>query len=139
MIMEEKDFIGKTAGEVRWADNGAYCYFHPHDLPFDIKTDPATHRVFMETAMALARLDGKVSDMRSEEIEVLRMAFTLKESTMSSTIEGTRSTLDDVYRSERRTEKMKSLTETIGKSGITKKPWTTDLEKSARVTPYRSI
>ena len=33
--MDESEFKGTVTGEVRWAMNGAYCYFHPHDLPYD--------------------------------------------------------------------------------------------------------
>lgn len=40
--MDECIFIGHKAGEVRWADNGQYCYFMPHDLPFDYEPDRET-------------------------------------------------------------------------------------------------
>lgn len=35
MFMDPMEFRGSVAGEIRWAMNGAYCYFHPHDLPYD--------------------------------------------------------------------------------------------------------
>jgi len=99
--MDEKEFTGSIAGEVRWAMNGAYCYFHPHELPFNLNLNPNTQQSLSDAAIELARLDGVVSQMDAEESEILLMAFTLMESASSSSIEGTRSTVDDLYRSER--------------------------------------
>ncbi|MCL2786267.1 MAG: Fic family protein [Methanomassiliicoccaceae archaeon] len=103
--MNEKEFTGTIAGEVRWAMNGSYCYFHPHELPFEIDVDRRTQQSLSEAAIELARLDGMASQMDAEESEILLTAFTLMESASSSSIEGTRSTLDDLYRSERIEEK----------------------------------
>jgi Fic family protein len=103
--MDEREFTGTIAGEVRWAMNGAYCYFHPHELPLNVSIDRNTRMSLSKAAVELARLDGMTSQMDSEESEILLTAFTLIESTSSSSIEGTISTLDDVYRSERIDEK----------------------------------
>lgn len=103
--MDEKEFTGNIAGEVRWAMNGEYCYFHPHELPLDIDIGRKTQMSLSAAAVELARLDGMTSQMNSEESEILLTAFTLIESASSSSIEGTRSTLDDIYRSERVAEK----------------------------------
>jgi Fic family protein len=103
--MNEKEFTGIIAGEVRWAMNGAYCYFHPHELPLNVVIDHKTQKVLSEAAVELARLDGMTSRMDAEGSEILLTAFALIESTSSSSIEGTRSTLDDIYRSERIEEK----------------------------------
>jgi len=103
--MNEKEFIGTIAGEVRWGMNGSYCYFHPHELPPDVEIDHKTRLSLSSAAIELARLDGMTSHMSAEESEILLTAFTLVESTSSSSIEGTRSTLDDLYRSERIKEK----------------------------------
>ncbi|MCL1810709.1 MAG: Fic family protein [Methanomassiliicoccaceae archaeon] len=103
--MNEKDFEGTIAGEVRWAMNGAYCYFHPHELPLKADIDRRTHLALSKAAIELARLDGMTSQMDAEESEILLTAFTLMESASSSSIEGTRSTLDDLFRSERFEEK----------------------------------
>ncbi|MCL1983940.1 MAG: Fic family protein [Methanomassiliicoccaceae archaeon] len=99
--MDETKFTGTIAGEVRWAMNGAYCYFHPHELPPNMVIDRRTQLTLSEAAVELARLDGMTSQMDTEEYEILLTAFTLMESASSSSIEGTRSTLDDLYRSER--------------------------------------
>jgi len=103
--MDEREFTGTIAGEVNWAMNGAYCCFQPHELPHDVEIDPVTRLSLSAASVELARLDGMVSQMGAEESEIFRMAFALKESTSSSSIEGIRSTLDDLYRSERFKEK----------------------------------
>ena len=103
--MDERGFTGTIAGEVRWAMNGAYCYFHPHELPHDVEIDRRVRLSLSAAAVELARLDGMTSQMSAEESEILLTAFALMESTSSSSIEGTRSTLDDLYRSERIMEK----------------------------------
>jgi Fic family protein len=105
MGMDEREFTGTIAGEVRWAMNGAYCYFHPRELPLDVVVDRGTQLFLSEAANELARLDGMTSQMDTEESEILLTAFTLMESASSSSIEGTRSTLDDLYRSARIKEK----------------------------------
>ena len=98
-------FTGTIAGEVRWAMNGAYCHFHPHELPLNVEIDRRTQLSLSKAAIELARLDGITAQMDAEESEILLTAFTLMESASSSSIEGTRSTLDDLYRSERIEEK----------------------------------
>jgi len=103
--MDEREFTGTIAGEVRWAMNGAYCYFHPHSLPHAVDIGRMTRLSLSAATIELARLDGMTSQMGAEESEILLTAFALKESTSSSSIEGTRSTLDDIYRSERIEEK----------------------------------
>jgi len=103
--MDEREFKGTIAGEVRWAMNGAYCYFHPRELPLDIKIDRRRQMSVSKATIELARLDGMTSQMDDEESEILWTAFSLIESTSSSSIEGTRTTLDDIYRSERIEEK----------------------------------
>ena len=103
--MDERAFTGIVAGKVRWAMNGAYCYFHPHELPLDVHIDRRTRLSLSEAAVELARLDGMTLHMDAEESDILLTAFTLMESASSSSIEGTTSTLDDLFRSERMEEK----------------------------------
>ncbi|MGN1044493.1 MAG: Fic family protein [Candidatus Methanomethylophilaceae archaeon] len=56
----------------------------------------------MELALInLSKLDGKVSQMTAEERNVLLRPFVLMESTKSSAIEGTGTTIEDIYMSER--------------------------------------
>lgn len=111
--MKESDFIGSMSGEVRWATNGAYYFFNPKNLPLNMEIDSETNNKFINAAMSLARLDGIMSLMTKDELKLLMRAFTSKESTSSSSIEGTMSTLEDLYRSERIVEKNHQKAEDI--------------------------
>ena len=106
--MDESEFKGKVTGEVRWASNGAYCYFHPHDLPYDWLCSRESLSRMGAAATELARLDGMLRFIDPETVNVLTMNLSLRESTSSSSIEGTRSTVDDIFRSERETERDES-------------------------------
>lgn len=55
----------------------------------------------LDAVISLSNLNGRVSAMSSEERDIFMRAFTLKESVCSSSIEGTRSTLSDMFRSEK--------------------------------------
>ena len=103
--MDESDFKGSITGEVRWGMNGNYCYFHPHDLPFDWLCSREVQYEMGRASTELARLDGMLMALGDESVRMLTMNLTLKESASSSSIEGTRSTVDDVFRSEKEIEK----------------------------------
>ena len=102
--MKESDFKGKVTGEVRWAMNGAYCYFHPYNLPYDWLCSRESMSKMRRASNELARLDGMLRFIDPETVKILTMNLSLRESTLSSSIEGTRSTVDDIFRSEREEE-----------------------------------
>ena len=106
--MNESEFKGKVTGEVRWASNGEYCYFHPYNLPYDWLCSRESLSRMRDAATELARLDGMLRFVDPETVGVLTMNLSLRESTSSSSIEGTRSTVDDIFRSEREEEKDES-------------------------------
>lgn len=99
--MDESDFKGTKTGEVRWSMNGGYCYFHPYDLPFDHVCTSEVKNAMTNASIELARLDGMLRLIDDDTIKMLTMNIALVESTSSSSIEGTRSTVDDVLRSEK--------------------------------------
>ena len=99
-LMDENSYSPTISGEVRWADNGGYCYFHPHPLPIPFPIDDDTQDLIIRAVLALGRLDGKVSHLSSDERSMLTRAFTMKESALSSAIEGTGTTMSDLYLSE---------------------------------------
>ena len=107
--MDESDFIGTKTGEVRWSMYGEYCYFHPHDLPFDHDYSPEVISAMTDASIELARLDGMLGLVDDSTVEMLSRNLSLMESTSSSSIEGTRSTVDDVFRSEKEEEKNESI------------------------------
>ena len=98
--MDESLYSPEISGEVRWADNGGYCYFHPNPLPLAFTVDEDTRDLMDRAMLALGRLDGKVSHMSTDERSMLTRAFTMKESALSSAIEGTGTTMSDLYLSE---------------------------------------
>lgn len=55
----------------------------------------------MDTVIALSNLNGWVSALSEEERKIFTSVFVLKESVHSSSIEGTRSTISDMYRYEK--------------------------------------
>lgn len=107
--MDESDFIGTKTGEVRWSMYGEYCYFHPHDLPFDHDYSPEVISAMTDASIEIARLDGMLRLVDDSTVEMLSRNLSLMESTSSSSIEGTRSTVDDVFRSEKEEEKNESI------------------------------
>ena len=88
---------------------GEYCYFHPHDLPFDHDYSPEVISAMTDASIELARLDGMLGLVDDSTVEMLSRNLSLMESTSSSSIEGTRSTVDDVFRSEKEEEKNESI------------------------------
>ena len=108
MFMDPMEFRGSVAGEIRWAMNGAYCYFHPHDLPYDWICSRDSLSRMKEASVELARLDGMMRFLDPEMVRVLTMNLSLMESASSSSIEGTRSTVEDIFLSERVVERNES-------------------------------
>ena len=98
--MNESDFKGNLTGEVRWGMNGGYCYFQPHDLPFNWICSHETQSLIYAASTELARLDGMIRFIGDEVGKMLTMNLALMESTSSSSIEGTRSTVEDIFRSD---------------------------------------
>ncbi|MBR4504088.1 MAG: Fic family protein [Candidatus Methanomethylophilaceae archaeon] len=99
--MDERIFTSKISGSVRFNTDGMYTYFQPNELPFDIEFSKHIYRESTSAVLSLGNLNGRVSGMEEEERSVLFDTLTLKESVHSSSIEGTRSTIGDVYRSEK--------------------------------------
>ncbi len=103
--MDEKDFVNSKTGKVIWEQNGMYFRFEPETLPFkEFVPSSALGNALLSTALVLGRLDGVTQKLTSQEVHLLRMPFILKEATLSSEIEGTRSTLTDVYKDEKQKE-----------------------------------
>lgn len=99
--MREENYHPKISGEVRYSDNGGFSYFWPNDLPMDFQLSRKTTKRIETALINLSKLDGKVSQMSEEERDTLLIPFTLMESTKSSAIEGTGTTIEDIYLSER--------------------------------------
>ena len=99
--MRDENYHPKISGEVRYSDNGGFSYFWPNDLPMDFPLSRKTTKRLETALVNLSKLDGKVSQMSKEERNTLLIPFILMESTKSSAIEGTGTTIEDLYLSER--------------------------------------
>lgn len=103
--MDDRRYHPIKSGEIRYSNNGEFSYFWPRDLPFDIEMNRKILKKTETATVALSKLDGKVSQMTEQERNILLVPFILMESTKSSAIEGTGTTMEDIYRSERVEEK----------------------------------
>lgn len=103
--MDEREFTNSKTGKLVWEQNGMYYRFEPNPLPFkEFVPSQSLITALLNTALVLGRLDGQTQKLSPQEVHLLRMPFILKEATLSSEIEGTRSTLTDVYKEEKQKE-----------------------------------
>lgn len=98
--MSEKDFENTKTGKLIWDTQGLYYRFEPNDLPLEFSVKSEVQNLIIETSMNLGRLDGIANKFSKEEADLIITPFVIKEAQLSSEIEGTQSTLDDVYRGE---------------------------------------
>ncbi|MBR7005317.1 MAG: Fic family protein [Candidatus Methanomethylophilaceae archaeon] len=98
--MKEDGYRPGKSGEIR-VHYGQFSYFWPCDLPLEIHLDKGIERKMEKALVSLSRLDGKVSQLSEDERGTLLLPFVLMESVRSSAIEGTGTTMEDIYRSER--------------------------------------
>ena len=103
--MDKGHFKSNLTGRLVFEQKGLYFHFEPKALPFKYKPDLKMNNLLMETALKLGELNGITKRFSRKEINLLKMPFILKEATFSSRIEGTRSTLTDVYKGKKEKEK----------------------------------
>jgi Fic family protein len=95
--MELEKFNGKM-GDVRQASEGAYFTFEPNPLPCDIQYDRDLVKILSEALTSLGNLSG--IGYRLPNPHLLITPYLKKEAVFSSKIEGTRTTLSDLFISE---------------------------------------
>ncbi len=98
--------FGTKAGEVSNSRNGAYYTFTPNGLPVPISMDPEMQKLLEEVGLKLGNLNGMGNQLPNPWI--LINPFLKKEAVISSKIEGTQSSLEDVLLFEARDEKAES-------------------------------
>jgi len=101
--MDENSLRSDKAGRMEWSDNGQFCYFMPNALPLGIGTENFTGRS-LRTVSGMSRLDGRISNIPHGERFVILNSFAIKEATATSAIEGTRSTVSDIFKEEKEKE-----------------------------------
>lgn len=99
--MKENDFVSRKTGNLVWEQNGAYYRFEPNMLPFELDETPELSAQAQKAIACLARLDGLTLKFSREEISLFQTPFMIKEAKLSSEIEGTRSTISDVFKEEK--------------------------------------
>ena len=109
--MKAEIYDPKISGEIRYSYNGEFSYFYPFDLPFNIPITTDIRKKMEKALIAVVRLDGKVSQMSPDERGLLLKPFSVMESMESTAIEGTNTTVENVYRSERTKNKDKGTNE----------------------------
>lgn len=103
--MDEHLFKSTKTGKLVWVNEGMYYRFEPNNLPFDYIPSNKISSQLTKTALALGKLNGLSHKFSANEIRLMQYPFELKEAQLSSEIEGTRSTITDVYKSEKVEEK----------------------------------
>lgn len=99
--MKEEAFTSKLTGKIVWVQEGMYYRFEPKLLPFEYIPTINVRLQQTKTALALGELNGLSNKLDESEIMLLQYPFMLKEAQLSSEIEGTRSTITDVYKGEK--------------------------------------
>lgn len=99
--MKEENYHPTVSGEIRHSDNGGFTYFWPNDLPMNIPLSRKTFKKIETATIVLSRLDGKMSQMSENDRDAMLIPIALLESVNSSAIEGTGTTMEDLYLSER--------------------------------------
>jgi len=101
--MDENSLRSDKAGRMEWSDNGQFCYFMPNTLPLEIGTENFIGKS-LRTVSGMSKLDGRISNIPYEERFVILNSFAIKEATATSAIEGTRSTVSDIFKEEKERE-----------------------------------
>ncbi len=109
--MDEREFTNKEVGKLQWVSDGMYYRFEPKKLPLIYTPSIKVLRQMTNASLALGGLKSLSKEFSKQEIFLLQYPFMIKEAQLSSEIEGTRSTIADVYKGkkieERNVEKRK--------------------------------
>src|SRR3989344_6287972 len=97
-IMRTGTFINQLEGASR------YKAFIPNELPFEVNVDPELQALLSRADLALGRLDGVADTLPKDIIDFFILMYVRKEATLSSQIEGTQATFEDVLKAEARIE-----------------------------------
>ncbi len=96
--MRTGSFVSQLEGSSR------YKAFIPNELPFEVNIDPELQALLSKADLALGRLDGVADTLPKDIIDFFILMYVRKEATLSSQIEGTQATFEDVLKAEARIE-----------------------------------
>ena len=94
--MNENDFVGTVAGNVRWVYNRRYCFFRANPMPFPIRVNVRLRRRFRNAVMGLCRLDGRLQQLNEREREIVTNILIMREAVSSSAIDSESPSVDDM-------------------------------------------
>jgi len=100
--MGPENFKDIKFGRLDYESNGHYHRFEPNAVPF--RTYSPNQKLNIRAAKAtqiIGRLNGRTSDFNKKQVELLKLPFLSKEAKSSSQIEGTRSTLTDIFKEDK--------------------------------------
>jgi Fic family protein len=103
--MKEHSFTDKKLGKLIWVPEGMYYRFEPKKLPLEYTPSSKVIQQMQKTFLALGGLRALTLRFSETEVRLMRLPFMIKEAQLSSEIEGTRSTLTDVYKGRKIEEK----------------------------------
>jgi Fic family protein len=103
--MDEREFTNKEMGKLKWVAEGMYYRFEAHKLPFIYQPSTKVLRQMTNTSLALGGLKSLSKEFSKQEIFLLQYPFMIKEAQLSSEIEGTRSTIAEIYKGKKVEEK----------------------------------
>ncbi len=96
--MEPSEFKSERAGKLKSIPNTIFHYFEPNELPFEVKYTPEIVKLISEASLSLGNLSEAGRKLRNPHL--LIMPYLKKEAVLSSKIEGTKTTLSDVFMHE---------------------------------------
>tara|TARA_Y100000034_G_scaffold61225_1_gene74333 strand:- start:198 stop:1355 length:1158 start_codon:yes stop_codon:yes gene_type:complete len=95
--MNIEKFNGKT-GKVVKADNAVFYYFEPKKLPLQIEYDEELIKLLADASSSIGKL--AIAGQRLENPHLLITPYLKKEAVLSSKIEGTKTTMQEVFINE---------------------------------------
>ncbi len=93
--MEPSEFKNERAGKLKLISGTIFHCFEPNELPFEIKYSPKLVKLISEASLSLGNLSEAGRKLPNPHL--LIMPYLRKEAVLSSKIEGTKTTLSEVF------------------------------------------
>ncbi len=94
-IMEPEEFKNERTGKLKSISGTIFHCFEPKELPFDINYSPKLVKLISEASLSLGNLSEAGRNLPNPHL--LIMPYLRKEAVLSSKIEGTKTTLSEVF------------------------------------------
>ncbi len=94
-FMDASEFKSERTGILKKLPNSIFCSFEPRELPIEIKYSPELVKLLTEASVSLGNLSEAGRKLRNPHLLII--PYLKKEAVLSSKIEGTRTTLSEVF------------------------------------------